>query len=153
VTELHAEWSKLYDDEPCRSRNRSYLVKRLCWRLQERWHGGLSANAKAKVDQLAPDIFSRAQTPREALDAAVAANQPKPADPAPGPKRDPRLPAPGTVLTRQYHGREIRVLTLDEGFEWDGQHFSSLSAVARAVTGAKWNGRLFFGLTERKRKG
>jgi hypothetical protein len=55
-------------------------------------------------------------------------------------------------LTRQYHGREIRVLTLDDGFEWDGQHFRSLSAVARAITGAKWNGRLFFNLTTRKRK-
>ncbi len=56
------------------------------------------------------------------------------------------------MLTRQYHGREIRVLTLDDGFEWNGQHFGSLSAVARAITGAKWNGRLFFNLTTRKRK-
>ncbi len=152
VSELQAEWSKLYNGEACRSRNRTYLVKRLCWRIQELTHGGLSDRARARIDELAPDSFTLSRTPREALDAAVAANQPKPADSVSGPKRDPRLPAPGSVLTRQYHGREIRVLTLDDGFEWNGQHFSSLSAVARAVTGAKWNGRLFFNLTTRKRK-
>ena len=63
-----------------------------------------------------------------------------------------RLPTPGTVLTRRYHGHEIRVVTLDDGFEWEGRHFRSLSAVASAVTGAKWNGLLFFGLTQRKRR-
>ncbi len=148
VAELQAEWSRLYNGEACRSRNRTYLVKRLCWRIQELTHGGLSDRARARIDELAPDTFTRDRTPREALDAAVAANSPKP---TPGPKRDPQLPAPGSVLTRQYHDREIRVLTLDDGFEWNHQHFSSLSAVARAITGAKWNGRLFFNLTTRKR--
>ncbi len=152
VGELQVEWSRLHNGDACRSRNRTYLVKRLCWRVQELRHGGLSDRARARIDELAPDLFVRAKTPREALDAATVANQPKPADPVSGPKRDPRLPAPGSVLTRQYHGREIRVVTLDDGFEWNGQHFSSLSAVARAITGAKWNGRLFFNLTTRKRK-
>ena len=147
VSELQAEWSKLYSGETCRSRNRTFLVKRICWRVQELTHGGLSERARTKIDELSPDTFTRTRTPREALDAAMAATLPKPQRP----KRDPQLPAPGSVLTRQYHGREIRVLTLDDGFEWNGQHFSSLSAVAGAVTGSKWNGRLFFGLTERKR--
>ncbi len=143
VSELQAEWSKLYDGEACRPRNRTYLVKRLCWRIQELTHGGLSDCARTRIDEFAPDTFTRDRTPREALDAASAANQPK-ADPVSGPKRDPRLPSPGSVLTRQYHGREIRVLTLDDGFEWDGRHFRSLSAVAKAITHQKWNGRLFF---------
>ena len=60
--------------------------------------------------------------------------------------------SPGTVLTREYHGQEIRVVALEDGqFEYDGQVFTSLSAVAKAVTGTKWNGRLFFGLTKRRR--
>ena len=147
VSELQAEWSRLNDGEACRSRNRTYLVKRLCWRIQELTHGGLSDRARARIDELAPDIFARARTPREALDAAVTANQ----KPAPGPNRDPRLPAPGTVITRTYRGRELRLLVLDEGFELDGAHYRSLSEAARAVTGSRWNGRLFFGLTERKR--
>ena len=148
--ELQAEWSKLYGGESCRSRNRSYLMKRLCWRVQELAHGGLSERARGRIDELAPDSLTRSRTPRKALDAAVVDNKPD-AEFGPRKTRDPRLPSPGTVLTRQYHGREIRVLTLDDGFEYDGNHYGSLSAVARAITGAKWNGRLFFHLTERKR--
>ena len=147
VSELQVEWSKLYNGEACRSRNRTFLVKRLCWRLQELRHGGVSANAKAKIARLAPDIVARTRMPREALDAAVAANQTKPA-----PKRDPRLPSPGTVITRTYRGRELRLLVLDDGFELDGVHYRSLSETARAVTDSRWNGRLFFNLTTRKRK-
>ncbi len=145
VAELRREWERLYG-EPTRSRNRDYLWRRLAFRAQELANGGLSDRAKARINDLAPNQFTR--TPREALDAAVAANVPETSKS----KRDPRLPAPGSVLTRQYHGREIRVLTLDDGFEWNRQHFSSLSAVARTITGAKWNGRLFFNLTTRKRK-
>ncbi len=150
VNELQAEWSKLYDGEACRSRNRTYLVKRLCWRVQELRHGGIGDRARARIDELAPDTFTRASTPREALDAATVANQPK-ADPVSGPKRDPRLPAPGTVTSRTYRGRELRLLVLDDGFELDGVHYRSLSEAARAITGSRWNGRLFWGLTERKR--
>ncbi len=67
-------------------------------------------------------------------------------------KRDPRLPSPGTVITRTYRGRELRLLVLSDGFELDGVHYRSLSEAARAATGSRWNGRLFFGLTERKRR-
>jgi len=145
VDELQTEWSRLYDGEACRSRNRPYMVKRLCWRLQERRYGGLSDRARARLEELAPDGFQRARTPSVGRDVAA---------PAPvKPVRDIRLPSPGTVLTRPYRGREIRVVTLADGFEWDGRRFGSLSEVARAVTGARWNGRLFFGLTERKRCG
>ena len=148
VSELQAEWSRLNNGEECRSRNRTYLVKRLCWRVQELQLGGLSDHARARIDELAPDTFDRDRTPREALDAAVAANQPKS---PPGPKRDPRLPSPGTVITRAYRGRELRLLVLDDGFELEDVHYRSLSEAARAVTGSRWNGRLFWGLTERKR--
>ena len=92
-----------------------------------------------------PDGSPELQT---AIDAAVAANQPKTAKP----KRDPRLPSIGAVLTRQYRSRELRLLVLDDGFELDGVHYRSLSEAARAITGSRWNGRLFWGLTERKRK-
>ncbi len=144
VGELRVEWLKLYG-EPARHRNRDYLWKRLAWRVQELAHGGLSDRAKPRIEDLAPDGFTRARTPNVAPPVA------DPAKPA-GRQRDARLPSPGTVLTRQYHGNEIRVLALDDGFEWDGRHYRSLSAVARAVTGQRWNGLLFFGLTERKRK-
>ena len=65
--------------------------------------------------------------------------------------RDINMPTTGTVLTRIYKGTEIRVVTLDDGFEYDGRVYGSLTAVAKAVTVQHWNGRLFFGLTKRKR--
>ena len=67
--------------------------------------------------------------------------------PAPPPSPT-RLPLPGTVLTRQYRGRLIEVTVLPNGFEWEGQVFKSLTAVAKAVTGSHWNGFLFFGLKD-----
>ncbi len=147
VGDLRLEWLKLYG-EPTRSRNRDYLWRRLAWRVQELAHGGLSDAARAKIDELAPDSFTRDRTPQNGNGAAPVdehhQHQPRI-------HRDRRLPVPGTVLTRQYKGQEIRVVALDDGFEWDGRRYGSLSAVAKAVTGQKWNGWLFFGLTKRKR--
>ena len=144
MSELQALWSTLYEGETCRSRNRAFLVKRLCWRTQERRLGGLSDCARARLDELAPASFVRARTPTMSILCTDTKAKPRR-------HRDPRLPSPGTILTRNYHDTEIRVLTLDDGFEWDGRRFGSLSAVARAVTGQRWNGLLFFSLTTRSR--
>jgi len=149
VGELREEWERLYG-EPTRSRNKDFLFRRLAWRVQELSHGGLSDSARTRIDVLAPEGFQRARTPSvAALDADhdAAKREPKKITPI----RDARRPTPGTVLTRVYHGREIRVATLEDGFEWEGGRYGSLSAVAKAVTGQKWNGWLFFGLTQRKR--
>jgi len=70
-----------------------------------------------------------------------------------GPRRKKvRLPPPGCMIRRTYQGREISVQVLEKGFEYEGEHYRSLSAVAFAVTGAKWNGNLFFDFV-RQRKG
>ena len=141
VADLCQEWERLYS-EPTRSRNKDFLFRRLAWRVQELAHGGLSDKAKGRIEELAQEIIPT-KPPENALAKAAT----------PARVRDLRLPTPGTVLTRVYHGHEIRVVALEDGhFEWDGRIFSSLSAVAQAVTGAKWNGMLFFGLTERKRR-
>ncbi len=149
VGELRERWLELYG-EPTRSRNRVYLWKRLAWRVQELEYGGLSDVARERIEALAPASFTRARTPRSAIPEA---DDDRHRGSRPSPVRHPKRPTPGTVLSRLYHGREIRVVTLDDGFEWEGRVFGSLSAVAFAVTGQKWNGRLFFGLTERKRRG
>jgi hypothetical protein len=60
------------------------------------------------------------------------------------PPRDPRLPPPGTVLTREFKGQMISVLVEHDSFRWNGQQFKSLSAIAREVTGKSWNGHVFF---------
>ena len=61
---------------------------------------------------------------------------------------DARLPTPGTALIRQYKGRTIEVLVLKEGFEFNGERYKSLSAVAKAITGSHCNDYLFFRLTK-----
>ena len=69
-------------------------------------------------------------------------------------RRDPRLPAAGTVVRREYAGTAVEVLILEDGFEYDGIRYDSLSAIATKVTGTRWNGFLFFGLSRRTgRKG
>jgi hypothetical protein len=66
---------------------------------------------------------------------------------------DSRLPMPGSILVKEYRGKNIVVRVLDAGFEYDGRHFASLSAVAKEITGTKWNGFLFFGLSKDSRGG
>jgi hypothetical protein len=66
------------------------------------------------------------------------------------PQKDWRLPAPGTLLTRRLDGRDVVVKVLKDGFEYQSRRYRSLSAIAREVTGTRWNGLLFFGLAERR---
>ena len=63
---------------------------------------------------------------------------------------DPRLPLPGTLITREYRGETIQVKIMPAGFEHEGEVYKSLSAVARAVTGTHWNGYHFFGLEKKE---
>jgi len=151
VAELRVKWRELFGEES-RSCNKDFLWRRLAWRVQELAYGGLSERAKARLEELSPQIDIRFLPPRgwkEALEAAMAA---RPAI-ASGPVRDPRLPKPGTVLSRPYRGHDIRVTVQEKGFEYAGRPYRSLSAIAREVTGQGWNGLLFFGLTQRSRKG
>jgi len=73
-------------------------------------------------------------------------------DARPTAERDPRLPKPGTILTRAFKNREIKVEVLDAGFKFDGRTWRSLSAIAREVSGTSWNGFLFFNLQTRATK-
>lgn len=80
-------------------------------------------------------------------DRQPEAPSPAPAPAAPSAGRDPRLPVPGETLTREHNGAKVVVRVLDDGFEWGGKQYRSLSAVAMAITGAKAiNGYLFFQL-------
>jgi hypothetical protein len=61
-----------------------------------------------------------------------------------GPRRDPRLPPPGAVLTRVHDGVEHKLIVLADGFEYRGERHRSLSKIVRIITGTPWNGFLFF---------
>jgi hypothetical protein len=69
------------------------------------------------------------------------------------PAHDARTPLPGGLIVKQYRGRTHVVTVLDNGFQYEGCHFSSLSAIAMAITGTKWNGYLFFGCAKEKTNG
>jgi hypothetical protein len=147
VGQLRVEWQRLYGEET-RSRNRVYLWRRLAWRIQELEFGGLQDAARARILELAPATLRRSQTPAgfRPNETGVATS------PGTHTRRDPRLPSPGSTLVRKYRGEDVRVTVRDDGFEWDGRRFESLSEVALAVTGSRWNGFLFFSLTKRARK-
>jgi hypothetical protein len=131
--------------EPTGGNNRPWLLRRIAWRLQERALGGLSERAKARAAELADDADLRVVAPRA---GTAATTPPEP----PRPPADPRLPTPGTVLTRSYKGRTLEVKVLAGGFEFAGQRYGSLTAVAKAATGSHCNGFAFFGLASKRDK-
>ncbi len=148
VGELRDEWFRVCG-EPCRSRNRDYLWRRLAWEIQARALGGLSDRAKERLADLAPTTFTRALPPR---DFQLPGGDAGPPPARPTTVRDARLPSPGTVIVRRWRGRDLRLLVLQDGYELDGARYGSLTEAARAATGSHWNGRLFWGVTQRNRR-
>ena len=118
---------------------------RIAWRMQANAEGGLSERALRRAEELANDADVRLTPPRWAtattLDRPAATRVVPVAVP-----QDPRLPLPGSQVTRQYKGRTIAVTVLADGFEYLGERYRSLTAVAKAVTGSHMNGFRFFGL-------
>lgn len=139
VPELRQRYGKAFG-EGTKSRHKEFLIRRIVWRLQANEEGGLSERARQWAKELAADSDVRLTAPRTRA--------------ATGPKKiasieisqDGRLPMPGAVITRQYKGETIEVRVLPHGFEYEGQVYSTLSAVARKVTGTHWNGYHFFRL-------
>jgi hypothetical protein len=138
VGELAEKYRELFG-VPTRSRNKGYLRKHIAWRIQERAEGGLSPRALERIEQLAPQAPVRW---RERITQQDNAEHGAPASLKPD--RDPRLPPPGTVLTRAYDGIEHQVTVLADGFEYQGRRHRSLSQIARRITGTSWNGFTFF---------
>jgi hypothetical protein len=136
VAELVERYHAVFGKAP-RVRHRVFLWKRLAWKAQEQRLGGLSEVAKNRLEQLIAEI-----------DLPLTDN----ARTVTGKLRRPRggeLKV-GTVLTREWRGRQVRVEVVDGGFECDGVVYRTLSAAAKAVTGAHWSGPLFFQLKPRK---
>ncbi len=134
--------------EKARSGNKAWLIKRIAWRIQANAYGDLSERARKRAMELANDAEIRMKAPP---DLTIPATTAAPTQAAVSISGDSRLPVPGTELIRKYKGRTYKVKVLAGGFEYGGETFKSLSAVAERITGSHWNGFLFFGL--RKRQG
>ena len=130
VNDLKAEWQALFN-APAPNNSRTFLEGRLAYRIQELTYGGPDKQTRRLLDLLADEV--EGTLTRKAQIA------------------DPRNPVVGTKLIREWDGTAHTVTVLKDGFDWGGQRYKSLSAVARAITGTRWNGYRFFGLRERKR--
>ena len=122
---LRATWRQLFESEPPRY-NRRFLESRLAYRIQELEYGGLKPATVARLEALG-----------EQLDGGKIDVRRRRAD---------DRPIVGTRLIREYQGVEHSVTTLPDGFEFEGRLYKSLSAIARAITGTRWNGLVFFGV-------
>lgn len=144
VNQLRVKFGEVFS-EPTRSRHKQYLVKRIIWHMQANAYGGLSERALRRAMELANDADLRLTAPRQRK-ATNPGDTTAPALPA----RKPSQLLPGTMLKRDYKGRTLRVAVLAAGFEFEGERYKSLTAVAKAVTGKHWNGYHFFGLRDKR---
>ena len=119
--------------EAARSHNKTWLRKRIIWRLQALAEGDLSERARQRAAELARDADLRLSSPRRQA-VPMATPLPKEQAKASSPSltsKDPRLPPPGSWLTRSYKGHTIQVKVLSQGFQYQDRIFSSLSALAK----------------------
>lgn len=140
--QLRLRYRELYGDE-ARSGNRLWLLRRCAWRLQSLAEGDMNERVKRVREQalaMANDVDVRVIPPRTPTSQS---NLPRRAT-ATTIKPDDRLPMARTVMTREFKGRLHEVTVLPNGFEYDGEFYQSLSAVAFAITGSHWNGYHFF---------
>lgn len=145
VAQLREKWKHVFGEDT-RNANKQHLWRRLAWQIQANAYGGLSERAQERIEELIPEALAWWESRRS---KATRRARPKP---KPQPVvRDCRLPKPGTVLVRDYKGTRIEIEVLEKGFAYEGRTYRSLSAVAAEITGAHWNGFLFFGLTKGKR--
>jgi hypothetical protein len=139
VGQLKQRFAELFG-EATKASNRTWLTKRILWRLQALAEGDLSERARRRAAELARDADLRLNPPPSKANTTTPPPQPA-SIPAP---LDPRLPPPGTILTRPYKGQLLQVQVLTDGFAYAGRVYASLSAVAKAITGSHTNGFLFF---------
>ena len=142
VSQLVQRYEQVFEEE-CRSRNKQYLIRRIAWRLQANEEGGLSRAALKKAAELAENAETRLTAPRKHSNDGVKLVVPEPTAFV---DWDPRLPPPGNIIERQHKGKMIRVIVLQDGFEYEGQRYKSLTAIAKEVSGSHCNGFLFFRL-------
>ena len=126
--ELRLAWRQLHRTGPPQGLSRDLLIRALANQLQERTHGGTSRALRRHLQTLAGE-FDRD-----------------------GASFDPGLVLKtGTTLVRQWRGQAHTILVREDGFEYEGQRYRSLTMIAERITGAHWSGPRFFGLTKRSR--
>ena len=129
--ELRERWQTLFGAEPPPKLRSSLMAQAIAYRLQEKALGGLKPATLRLLERIADDAAARRQ-----------------ASPTP----EKILLSAGTVLIRQWHGTKHQVTVLKDGFLYHAKRFHSLSQIARAITGGRWSGPLFFGLKSSRKE-
>jgi hypothetical protein len=127
--ELLKKWRERLKQPPPSHLNKPILVPLLAYRLQEQVYGGLKPAYKRRLRQLAESFE---QNPTGVAKAVSSSARIK----------------PGTRLIRQWDGQTHQVTMAEQGFEYKGERYKSLSEIARLITGTRWSGPLFFGLKQ-----
>jgi hypothetical protein len=130
--ELRADRGNIAPGRLPRFRQPTWLFRKIAWEMQARRFGGLSKRAMARLEELIAEI----DIPLDGSRAQIKARR--------------NGTALGTMVTRVWKDREIRATAVEGGWEHERIVYRSLSAVAKAVTGSHWNGKLFFGLSKRR---
>jgi hypothetical protein len=146
IPALKKRYRELFGEES-KSSNKQFLFRRIAWRLQANAEGDISDRARRRATKIADDRDLRIRAPQEFVARPEAASG---AVDRRRPPKDSRLPGVGSLLTRRLGDRQIVVKVFNDGFEYETRRYRSLSAIAREVTGMRWNGLLFFGLAERR---
>ena len=133
IAQLRNRWQTVFGRRSPSQLPRHLLFRVLAYRLQADHLGDLDGECRRLLD--------RSESPEEAGRRAVDLS-----------RRTAEL-RPGTVLGREWNGRMHRVAVLAENFAWNGKSYPSLSKVALAITGTRWNGPKFFGLRDKPSKG
>jgi hypothetical protein len=143
VKELRDRYAEAFG-EGTNANNRAWLIKRIARRLQALAEGDFSERARRRAAELACDADLRLSPPE--IKAAPPEATERTTTGILADKTDDRLPLPGTIIPREYKGQTLQVRVLTKGFEYAGEVYKSLSAVAKAVTGSHCNGYAFFRL-------
>jgi hypothetical protein len=144
LKQLRQKHAEVFGEETG-SHHKQFLFRRIAWRIQALAEGGLSERARRRALDIANDADLRVRAPKTAFQQDVDFSPSGAVQRRLAPQIDPRLPAVGEEIVRDYKGRTIVVKVRERGFEYEGKLYKSLSAIAREVTGTKWNGFLFFG--------
>ncbi|MBM3950791.1 MAG: DUF2924 domain-containing protein [Rhodospirillales bacterium] len=131
TTDLKKQWRDLFETEPP-PYNRRFLESRLAYRIQELAYGGLKPETIERLDALAEQL-NEGKTVQCRI-------------------RTDNKPIAGTRLIREWQGVEHTVTVMQEGYEWQGRPYKSISSIARAITGTRWNGWVFFGLKNTRKR-
>ena len=151
TSELAERYQQLHG-QPVRTRHRAYLIRKVAWRIQANAEGDLSERARRRAAELANDADVRVMPPKTTIEPPDTGAIQVTRELRNGEHNDPRIPPPGSAIVREYKGRKIRVIVLadHEGFEFEGERFRTLSAIAKRVTDSHINGFRFFRLGSKR---